>query len=130
MGVEIVVELVSPVLAVGIVVGATVGSVGAAVGSVGAAVGSAGAAVGSTVGIGVGSEGVVIMILTGLVRIIKFLLVSSNVAELAIVLEAKLIVVPEGAADETLREREATFCPVPEIRVPVATPAEPVIFPG
>ncbi len=66
----------------------------------------------------------------GFLRIIKLVLSSAVVAELAKVLVPKLIVVPEGAADKTLKEQEAIFCPDPKIEVPVATPAEPVIFPG
>ena len=88
--------------------------------------------VGVAVGIAVGDlvGGAAAITVAGFLRIIKLVLLSAVVAELAKVLAPKLIVVPEGAVDKTLKEQEAIFCPDPEIEVPVATPAEPVIFPG
>lgn len=90
----------------------------------------AGVLVGVNMGVLVGAGSVWTMMVAGFLRMIKFVLSSSVVAELARVLELKLIVVPKGAVDKTLKEREATFCPVPEIEAPVATPAEPVTFPS
>jgi len=121
-GVEVIVSVpVGEVVGAGVLVGVNMGVL------VGA--GSVGVEVGLRVGVAVGLGGA-ITIFAGFLRIIKFVLSSSVVAELARVLELKLIVVPKGAADKTLKEREATFCPVPEIEAPVATPAEPVTFPG
>ena len=111
-------------LGVGVIVGIPEGEV------VGAGV-LVGVNMGVLVGAGsVGVGSVWTMMVAGFLRIIKFVLSSSVVAELARVLELKLIVVPKGAVDKTLKEREATFCPVPEIEAPVATPAEPVTFPS
>ncbi len=126
----------------GLEVGGTVGSSSptptepragvAAGGDVGTVVGRL---VGSITRVLVGEEvgglaGAVAIRVAGFLRIIKLVPSSTVVAELAKVLAPKLIVVSEGAADKTLNEQEAIFCPDPKIEVPTATPAEPVIFPG